>query len=156
MDIEKFMRRAIELATENVTKGFGGPFGAVVVRGDEIIGESGNCVTRFNDPTAHAEISAIRLACQRIGSFSLEDCVLFTSCEPCPMCLGAVYWSRIKTVYYANDRHDAHRIGFSDLFIYEELAKPADKRSIRMLRLLPEEARISFELWEQSSQKIPY
>ncbi|WP_250632178.1 nucleoside deaminase [Rhodoflexus caldus] len=156
MDIEKFMRRAIELASENVAKGLGGPFGAVVVRNGEIIGESGNRVTQLNDPTAHAEVSAIRLACERIGSFSLEDCVLFTSCEPCPMCLGAIYWARIPTVYYANDRHDAHRIGFSDQFIYEELEKPMEQRSIRMLQLLPDEARISFDLWEKSTQKIPY
>ncbi|MCS6968516.1 MAG: nucleoside deaminase [Cytophagales bacterium] len=155
-DLERFMRRAIALATENVEKGLGGPFGAVVVRQGEIIGESANSVVQLNDPTAHAEIAAIRLACQRIGSFNLEGCVLFTSCEPCPMCLGAIYWARISLVYYANDRHDAHRIGFNDWLIYQELNKSHEQRSIPMFRLLAEEARVSFDLWERSAIKIPY
>lgn len=148
---EKFMRIAIELAEKNVLESLGGPFGAVVVKNGEIISQSGNLVTVTNDPTAHAEISAIRLACTKLNTFDLTDCVIYTSCEPCPMCLSAIYWSRISTVYYANTKVDAGNIGFDDKFIYEELEKPMGQRSIPVFQLMRDEAQQAFKLWTQSA-----
>lgn len=151
-----FMKRAIELSQENVTKVRGGPFGCVIVHNKKIIAEGTNCVTTKNDPTAHAEIVAIRGACQKLKKFHLEDCILYTSCEPCPMCLAAIYWSRIKTVYFANTQKDAQKIGFDDEWIYQELAKPITKRKIEMKSLLRNEAKVAFEAWKKSDKKIKY
>ncbi|WP_432712056.1 nucleoside deaminase [Pedobacter sp.] len=153
---EKFMRIAIELAEKNVLESIGGPFGAVVVKDGEIIAQSGNCVTATNDPTAHAEISAIRLACTKLNNFDLTGCVIYTSCEPCPMCLSAIYWSRMATVYYANTKNDAANIGFDDQFIYEELEKPMAERSLPVIQLMRDEAQQAFTLWSQSPMKTDY
>ncbi|WP_316822376.1 nucleoside deaminase [Pedobacter gandavensis] len=153
---EKFMRIAINLSERNVTNQLGGPFGAVVVKEGKIIAKSGNKVTRTNDPTAHAEVSAIRIACKKLNTFDLSGCVIYTSCEPCPMCLSAVYWSRINAIYYANTKVDAANIGFDDQFIYEELKKPMNKRSLPLKQLLRDEAIQTFKLWEQSAMKINY
>lgn len=156
MTTKTFMKRAIMLSYENVTKVRGGPFGSVIVRKDKIISEGINQVTLKNDPTAHAEIVAIRKACQKLGKFSLEDCVLYTSCEPCPMCLAAIYWTRIKTVYFANTQKDAQKIGFDDEWIYQELAKPITKRKIKMTPLMRDKAKTAFEAWRNSEKKIEY
>ena len=150
------MRIAIELAERNVLESLGGPFGAVVVKNGEIISQSGNLVTLTNDPTAHAEISAIRLACTKLNTFDLTDCVIYTSCEPCPMCLSAIYWSRISTVYYANTKADAGNIGFDDKFIYEELEKPMEQRSIPVFQLMRDEAQQAFKFWSQSAMRTHY
>ncbi len=151
-----FMRRAIALATENVRSGRGGPFGTVIVRDDEILAEGVNLVTLTNDPTAHAEVNAIREACHKLGMFSLNNCTLFTSCEPCPMCLAAIYWARIDRIYYANTAADAARIGFDDAFLYRELLLPIEQRSTPTTQLLQREAKESFAEWENSTIKIPY
>ena len=127
---ETFMRMAIALSVQNVSEHIGGPFGAVIVKDGKVVAQSANKVTSTNDPTAHAEVSAIRLACTALNTFDLSGCVVYTSCEPCPMCLGAIYWSRIETIYYANTKADAGKIGFDDKFIYEELDKPMEKRSL--------------------------
>jgi tRNA(Arg) A34 adenosine deaminase TadA len=150
------MKRAIEISCENVTKIRGGPFGCVIVRKNQIIAEGCNRVTQKNDPTAHAEIVAIRKACQKLKKFCLEDCILYTSCEPCPMCLAAIYWARIKTVYFANTQKDAQKIGFDDEWIYQELAKPMTKRKMKMKSLMKDEAKVAFEAWEKADQKIEY
>ena len=150
------MRLAIQLATENVRSGTGGPFGAVVVRNGELISTGVNRVTADNDPTAHAEVNAIREACRALKSFQLPGCVLYTSCEPCPMCLGAVYWSRLDSIFFGNTCHDAAEIGFDDHFIYEELAVPHEQRKLPMERLLPEQAIESFRLWREHQSKIAY
>ncbi len=150
-----FMREAIRLSQDSVESG-GGPFGAVVVHGDDIIGRGRNSVTLLNDPTAHAEIIAIRQACESLGSFSLHGCELFTSCEPCPMCLGAILWARLDRVWYANTRADAAAIGFDDSAFYEEFLKPAEERRIPMTPLLREEARAAFDAWRHSTGKTPY
>lgn len=150
------MKCAILLSHENVTKVRGGPFGCVIVRKNKIIAEGTNSVTKNNDPTAHAEIVAIRRACQKLKTFHLEDCVLYTSCEPCPMCLATIYWARIKTVYFANTQKDAQRIGFDDKWIYQELAKPIAKRKIKMKTLMRDEAKIAFAAWKKTEKKIPY
>ena len=131
-------------------------FGAVVVKGEEIVGVGINRVTANNDPTAHAEVMAIRDAAARLERFDLSDCVIYTSCEPCPMCLGAIYWARIKKVYYGNTKQDAARIGFDDGFIYEELAKPLHERSVSFVQLLRDEAAKAFKLWEQKADKRQY
>ncbi len=149
------MMKAIALSLQNIEAG-GGPFGAVVVKGDEIVGVGINRVTANNDPTAHAEVMAIRDAAARLERFDLSDCVIYTSCEPCPMCLGAIYWARIKKVYYGNTKQEAARIGFDDGFIYEELAKPLNDRVIAFVQLLPEEAVQAFELWAQKVDKKRY
>jgi tRNA(Arg) A34 adenosine deaminase TadA len=151
-----FLRLAIELATENVRSGAGGPFGAVLVRNGEIVATGVNTVTAGNDPTAHAEVNAIRAACQALGTFQLPGCVLYTSCEPCPMCLGAIYWVRLGSVVYGNTCHDAAQIGFDDHFIYEELSVPPNQRKLPMVRLLPDQAIESFRLWQQHQSKIAY
>ena len=150
------MRRAIELSLQNVHSGNGGPFGALVVKDDEIVGEGANQVLATNDPSAHAEVIAIRAACRKLKTFQLTGCEIYTSCEPCPICMGLIYWARPKNVYYANTAADAARIGFDDAFIYQELAKPTLKRSVRMQQLLREEALAAFKAWEQKPDKIPY
>ncbi len=152
----KFMRMAIELATENVRSGRGGPFGAVVVRHGEAVSAEANSVTRTNDPTAHAEMNAIRAACTVLGTFQLEDCDVYTSCEPCPMCLAALYWSRCARIFYGNTAQDAAIAGFDDSFLYEEIQRPLRKRRIPIARLLGEEAVVSFNAWRQSIAKIRY
>jgi guanine deaminase len=151
-----FMRRAIQLATENVRNGIGGPFGAVIVKDDKIIGEGANLVTSTNDPTAHGEIIAIRKACQTLASFSLQDCAIYTSCEPCPMCLAAIYWARIAAIYFGNTHEDAARIGFDDSFLYRELKLDRHARSLPAHQMLPKEAWESFQAWHEHPGKIPY
>lgn len=153
---EKFMRIAIELSEKNVLDSIGGPFGAVVVKDGQVIAQSGNRVTSTNDPTAHAEVSAIRLACTALNTFDLKGCVIYTSCEPCPMCLSAIYWSRIDKVYYANTKVDAGNIGFDDKFIYDELEKPMEQRRLRIEQLMRNEAQQAFQLWEQSPMRVTY
>ena len=152
----QFMAEAIRLATENVTSGNGGPFGAVIVRDGSILARGVNQVTAHNDPTAHAEVTAIRNACAALGSFSLAGCTIYTSCEPCPMCLAAIYWAHCDAVFYGNSAADAARIGFDDQFLYEELSKPLAERSIPINRLLPEQAWESFVAWQNSPFKVEY
>jgi tRNA(Arg) A34 adenosine deaminase TadA len=153
---EKFMRLAIELSEKNVLESLGGPFGAVIVKDGEIVAQSGNKVTSSNDPTAHAEVSAIRLACTALNTFDLSGCVVYTSCEPCPMCLSAIYWARISTIYYANTKTDAGNIGFDDKFIYDELEKPMELRSLPIKQMMRDEALQAFKLWEQSTMRTDY
>ncbi len=155
MTHEQLMRRAIALSEESVANG-GGPFGAVIAKDGEIVAEASNQVAINSDPTAHAEVSAIREACRLLGRFDLSGCSIYTSCEPCPMCLGAIYWARLDKIYYANDRKDAARIGFDDEFIYEELALGMDERSKPSAVLLREEAKKAFDLWEQKEDKTKY
>ena len=155
-DHKEFMRMAIALSIQNVTESIGGPFGAVIVKDGKFVAGSANKVTSTNDPTAHAEVSAIRLACQKLNTFDLIGCVIYTSCEPCPMCLGAIYWSRIETIYFANTKVDAENIGFSDKFIYEELEKPMDKRSLPVVQMMRDEAMQAFKLWGDSAMRIDY
>ena len=150
------MAEAVRLSRENMLAGSGGPFGAVVVHQDQIIGRGSNQVTSQNDPTLHAEILAIRQACQAVGHFHLEGTTLYASCEPCPMCFGAIHWARIARVYYANTQSDAAAIGFSDAFIYDELALPHARRTIPMLQLPSDAAREAFRLWEQKVDKTEY
>jgi guanine deaminase len=150
------MRRAIELSVRNVHSGNGGPFGAVVVKDGEIIGEGANQVLATNDPSAHAEVIAIRAACLKLKTFQLTDCEIYTSCEPCPMCMGLIYWARPKSVYYANTAADAAQIGFDDAFIYRELARANSERSIQMQQILREEALAAFDAWQKKPDKIPY
>jgi guanine deaminase len=154
--VNQFMQRAIELSLENVRHGLGGPFAALVVRGESILATGTNQVTTLKDPTAHAEVVAIRGACQVIGNFQLTDCELYTTCEPCPMCLGAIYWARLAKVYYANTREDAARIGFDDSFIYDQLAMPLDARKIAMIQLQRDAALEAFREWERSQTKVKY
>jgi len=151
-----FMREAIRISLTKMRGDQGGPFGAVVVRKDRIVGRGWNRVTSTNDPTAHAEVVAIRDACRRLKTFQLDDCELYTSCEPCPMCLSAVYWARLKRVYYGNTRKDAARIAFDDDFIYREVALPISSRKIPMKQLLREEALAAFVEWKHKADKIPY
>ncbi len=150
------MKEAIELAFSNVTENKGGPFGAVVVKDGKIIGKGANLVTDTNDPTAHAEIVAIREAAQHIGSFELKDCEIYTSCEPCPMCLGAIYWARIDKLYYAATKDDAAKADFDDSFIYKEFSLPKDQRSIQSLQLMRDDAVKVFEAWNENGNKVPY
>lgn len=150
------MREAIRISLLKMRRDHGGPFGAVVVRGGEIIGRGWNRVTSTNDPTAHAEIVAIRDACRQLKSFQLDDCELYTSCEPCPMCLSAIYWARLKRVYYGNTRKDAGRIAFDDDFIYREVALPISSRKIPMKQLLRKEALIAFVEWKHKADKVSY
>jgi guanine deaminase len=152
----EFMQLAIRLATENVLSGAGGPFGAVIVKDGKIVSTGVNTVTAVNDPTAHAEVNAIRQACQALGSFQLPGCVLYTSCEPCPMCLGAIYWVRLDSICFGNTCHDAAEVGFDDSFIYEELRVPTGQRKLPMVRLLPEKAIESFRAWQEHQTKIEY
>ncbi|GAC1418782.1 MAG: nucleoside deaminase [Acidobacteriaceae bacterium] len=152
----EFMRKAIALATENVTSGRGGPFGAVVARGDEVIATGVNLVTATNDPTAHAEVSAIRAACQALGSFQLNGCQVYTSCEPCPMCLSAIFWARCDHIFYGNTAGDAADAGFDDSALYAEVAKPHEARTLPITRLLGDTALESFQAWKQQSGRIDY
>ena len=151
----KFMKRAIALSLESVKSG-GGPFGAVIIKNNEIISEGMNRVTKNNDPTAHGEIVAIRNACKNLNDFSLKGCELYTSCEPCPMCLSAIYWSRIDKIYYANTRDDAKKIDFDDSLIYSELAKKIKERKIPTTQLMRNEALQGFKLWKNTENKVKY
>ncbi len=151
-----FMNRAIELAQHGIDANDGGPFGCIVVRNGEIIAEGNNRVTSTNDPTAHAEVTAIRNACEKLGTFQLEDCVIYTSCEPCPMCLGAIYWARPKQIFYGCTREDAARIGFDDQFIYDELEKPFDDRKIKLTNISRDQANIVFDNWANKLDKTAY
>ena len=153
---QKFMREAIRLSIRMMRRGEGGPFGAVVAQHGRIVGRGWNLVTSTNDPTAHAEIVAIREACKRLKTFQLQDCDLYTSCEPCPMCLSAIYWARFRNVFYANTRKDAARIKFDDDFIYREVALPIGRRKLRMKQLLHKEALAAFAEWERKPDKILY
>jgi guanine deaminase len=152
----RFMREAIRLSRQKMRANQGGPFGAIIVRNGKIVGRGWNRVLATNDPTAHAEITAIRDACKRLKRFHLHDCELYTSCEPCPMCLGAVYWARLKTVYYANTRADAARIKFDDSLIYDEVRLPLPRRKIPMKPLLRREALEVFTEWKNKADKVPY
>jgi len=156
LDHNAFMREAAELAHENVTSGRGGPFGAVIVREGCIVGRGTNLVTSSNDPTAHAEVVAIRNACRELGTFNLAGSQVYTSCEPCPMCLAAIYWARLDKIYFANTRQDAARIGFDDDQIYQEVSLPLDQRSTPIQCLPCDEALATFELWTTKSDKVPY
>lgn len=156
MSHETFMREAIKLADEGMRGGRGGPFGCVVVRRGEIVGRGNNRVTSTNDPTAHAEVTAIRDACTNLQTFQLTDCELYTSCEPCPMCLSAIYWARIPTVFYGNTRQDAAAIGFDDDFIYQQVPLPPEQRAIRMNLCLRDEALGSFRAWSAKTDKVRY
>ena len=152
---KKFMREAIKLASESVRRG-GGPFGAVIVKDGEIIAGSSNSVTIDNDPTAHAEVNTIRKACRLLKTFDLSGCVIYTSCEPCPMCLGAIYWAKLDRIYYGNNRQDAADIEFADNFIYEELDRPMSKRTVPIIPMLRDEALESFRLWSEKEDKTEY
>ena len=152
----EFLRRAIALATQNVVSGAGGPFAAVIVRDGNIVGEGVNTVTETNDPTAHGEVNAIRAAAKALGTFTLAGCELYTSCEPCPMCLSACYWARLDAVYYGASAADAARAGFDDAFLYDELRKPAAGRQLPSTQLLGDEAWASFQAWLDSPDKIEY
>jgi len=151
-----FMKRAIALAEKGMNSNEGGPFGAVIVKDNKIIAEGNNSVTSTNDPTAHAEVIAIRNACEKLNTFQLEDCTIYTSCEPCPMCLGAIYWARPKKVFYACNKDDAAQIDFDDQFIYDEIDKPIGKRNIPFVRLLQDEGRVVFKKWAEKEDKTEY
>jgi tRNA(Arg) A34 adenosine deaminase TadA len=152
----EFMEKAIALATENVLSGKGGPFGAVIVRGGEIIATGVNTVTAANDPTAHAEVNAIRNACATLGTFQLNGCQIYTSCEPCPMCLAASYWARLDAIFYGSVAADAAKAGFDDAFLYAEVKLPHDQRSIPTTNLLREQAWSSFQAWCDHAGRIDY
>tara|TARA_Y100001970_G_scaffold287346_1_gene411778 strand:- start:90 stop:554 length:465 start_codon:yes stop_codon:yes gene_type:complete len=151
----QFMKRAIQLSIDSVKNG-GGPFGAVIVKNDKIIAEGSNKVTSTNDPTAHGEIVAIREACKQLNNFNLNGCKIFSTAEPCPMCLSAIYWARIDEIYYANTRDDARKIDFDDSLIYSELQKNIDKRKIPMTQIMRDEALKAFELWDNKIDKVKY
>lgn len=155
MKDKELMMRAIELSEESVKNG-GGPFGAVIARNGEIIAEGSNCVTLHHDPTAHAEVTAIRNAAEKLNSFDLSGCVIYTSCEPCPMCLGAIYWAHLDKIFYANDRKDAADIGFDDDFIYKELELTPDHRNKPSEIIMQEEAKKAFRMWSEKSDKTEY
>jgi tRNA(Arg) A34 adenosine deaminase TadA len=156
MQQEEFMREAIRLSLENVQSGNGGPFGAVIVKDGKIVATGVNEVTSSNDPTAHAEVVAIRNACKQLGSFQLTGCEIYCSCEPCPMCLGAIYWARPDKIYYANSKEDAAAINFDDAFIYQELDLPTAERQLPTEQLLRKEAWIAFQAWKDKDDKISY
>jgi len=151
-----FMRRAIDLSRLKMHENSGGPFGAVIVKGSRIIAEGWNHVTSSCDPTAHAEVEAIRAACKVLNTFSLKGCEIYTSCEPCPMCLGAIYWAHLDQIYYANTRKDAAAIGFDDDFLYQEISLPEEKRSKKTSRLLSADAWMVFEEWQIKADKVQY
>ncbi len=155
MTKEELMQRAIVLSKESVQHG-GGPFGAVIARDGQIVAEGSNSVTMLCDPTAHAEVTAIRNACKKLGTFDLKGCTIYTSCEPCPMCFGAIYWARLDAIYMANDRKDAAAIGFDDDFIYREIALPASQRSKPCHVLMHKEAQEAFEMWDEKTDKTAY
>ncbi len=150
------MQIAIDLAQENVARGEGGPFAAIIVRHGEIIATGKNSVTRLNDPTAHAEVTAIRNACTNLNTYQLTDCDIYSSCEPCPMCLGAIYWSRPKALYFAADKNDAAKAGFDDAFIYEEIKLANDKRQIKTQQINIADKTKPFDLWDKSPLKLDY
>lgn len=150
------MRQAIALSQKEMHANLGGPFAAVITKDGKVIAEGFNQVTSTNDPTAHAEIIAIRAACKALNTFDLSNCQIYTSCEPCPMCLSAIYWARIDTIYYANTKEDAADIGFDDNFLYQEIAKPIAERSIPTHRILEEEAIVAFDEWKAKVDKIQY
>lgn len=152
---ERFMREAIRLADESVERG-GGPFGAVIVKDGAIVGRGANSVTLDNDPTAHAEVNAIRTACRSLGTFDLSGCTVYTSCEPCPMCLAAIYWAGISRIYFGNTRKDAAAIDFADDHIYNELSRPLEQRSVPIIPLLRNEALHTFTRWEEKTDKTTY
>lgn len=156
IDHAAFMRRAIDLSREHMNAGHGGPFGAVVVLDGAIVGEGWNRVTSTNDPTAHAEVTAIREACTKLERFDLKGAVLYTSCEPCPMCLAATYWARIDRVYYANEQADAAAINFDDAFLYRQLALPRERRTMTCEQILRDEALAVFREWDAKPDKVPY
>lgn len=156
MDRNQFMRAAIALAEKNVAEGTGGPFGAVIVRDGQIIGEGTNRVTSANDPTAHAEVVAIRNACEKLGTYSLAGSEVYTSCEPCPMCLSAIYWARLDRIFYGNTKADAAEIDFDDALLYTEIPKPITERIIPTQQMLHEESIRAFNAWAVSENKIPY
>ncbi len=153
---QQWMKAAIQLSIDNVRNALGGPFGAVVVKDGVIIAKGANAVTATNDPTAHAEVNAIREACKVLGTFQLTGCDVYTSCEPCPMCLGAIYWARPDRLFYANTKADAAAIQFDDQFIYEEIALPIAQRKLATHQLMREEALEAFRLWEESNEKTEY
>ena len=152
---EKFMQKAIDLSIESVKNG-GGPFGAVIVKDGEIIAASSNSVTTDNDPTAHAEVNTIRLATKKLGTFDLSGCEIYSSCEPCPMCLGAIYWARLDKLYFANNKTDAKNIGFDDSFIYDEIATPYEKRKVKTIQMMRNEALVAFKNWDSKEDKTEY
>ncbi len=156
MEHRELIARTIALSEEGIRRADGGPFGALVARGGEVVAEGWNCVPSSHDPTAHAEIVALRAAAKSLASFSLQGCVLYSSCEPCPMCLAASYWARIEHIYYANTRADAAAIGFDDQFFYDELLRPIGERSLPLTRLEVARAAAPMREWEEGSQKIPY
>ena len=150
------MKQAINLSEKNMLSDKGGPFGAVITKNGKIISEGWNQVTSSNDPTAHAEVMAIRNACEKLGTFDLSGYEIYTSCEPCPMCLSAIYWARLEKIYYANTREDAAKIDFDDEFLYQEVKKPLNERKIPCEQILREEAQLVFKKWEEKEDKIPY
>ncbi len=152
----EFMRKAIEQASQGMHSDEGGPFGAIIVKDGKIVGRGNNKVTSTNDPTAHAEVVAIRDACKNLGTFQLDDCTIYTSCEPCPMCLGAIYWARPKRIVFACDKSDAAAIDFDDAFIYKEIELPYRKRSIQTDQILREEGLQVFKAWEEKTDKTAY
>jgi guanine deaminase len=152
----EFMREAIRLSASNLGKPSGGPFGAVVVKDGKIVGKGANSVTSTNDPTAHAEVVAIRDACKNLGTFQLDGCDIYSSCEPCPMCLGAIYWARPARLFYAANREDAALAGFDDSYIYKQVSLEPDRRDLPTVNLIPEEAIAVFKVWIETDQKIPY
>jgi tRNA(Arg) A34 adenosine deaminase TadA len=156
MNQDQFMREAIKEAEAGMRGGRGGPFGCVIVRAGKVVARGHNRVTSTNDPTAHAEVTAIREACTALGRFSLEDCELYTSCEPCPMCLAAIYWARIPRVFYGNTRGDAAAIGFDDDFIYQQIPLPPERRAIDMKLILRDEAQGAFKEWMTKADKVKY
>ena len=153
---QKFMMMAIALSESNVVKGLGGPFGAVITKNGELIAQSANTVVPSNDPTAHAEIAAIRLACTALNTFDLTGCTIYTSCEPCPMCLGAIYWARLDKMYYGNTKKDAANVGFDDDFIYAELDLLPENRKLKSEQILQNKAIVAFEMWAKSESKTHY
>jgi len=152
----EFLQQAIDLAVENARSGQGGPYGAIIVKDNQVLTASGNKVTSIIDPTAHAEVMAIRLACQKLQDFQLRGCILYSSCEPCPMCLGAIYWARLERVYFACSRHDAAAANFDDSFIYDEISVLPHERSIAMLHLNLPNAMQPFNIWAEKSDKVLY
>jgi guanine deaminase len=153
---EDYLKKAVFLAADNVRENGGGPFGALIVRNGEVLGSGVNSVTIENDPTAHAEINAIRNACRKLGTFNLKGCTLYTSCEPCPMCLSAAYWARIDGIIFAADKITARDAGFDDAFIYEEITRTFSDRTIKTEQIAVKESNMPFEIWKESDNKIPY
>ncbi len=153
---KKFLKQAVKMAEKGVKSGKGGPFGAIIVKDGKIIARGYNQVTSSNDPTRHAEVDAIRKACKKLGTFELKDCVIYSSCEPCPMCLGAIYWARPKALFFAADRFTAAKYGFDDEFIYKEVPLPLEKRTLHTVCIQMENRNVPFEQWEEKTDKIAY